>query len=176
MNVVAVVPLQALEHRAVLGIDGEQGDAARPRRRRHETASHDQRLLVGQGQGSPGQHGGHGGQEPGRPDQGRYHDVGVDLAGERGQARGAPEQLRPRRGQERGEAIDGVFLQEGNGPGRVLPAEIGDDLDVGAPGGQPGHRELLREARDELKGAHADGSGRSQDRDAFHGRPPSTPA
>ena len=172
VHVAAVVADQALEDRAVLGVDRQQRDAARPRGRGHEAARHHQRLLVGERHGAPGLDGGHRRQQAGAADERRDHDVGVDVAGQRHQPVGAGEQLRARRRQQPRQPIAGVRVEQRDGARRVLAAEVGDALDVRAARREARHRELVGEARHELERAQTDGAGRAEERDALHARHP----
>ena len=74
-------------------------------------------------------------------------------------------------GSSRASRSRGVGVEQGDRARRVLAAEVGDPLDVGAARGEPGHRELVGEARDELERAQPDGAGGAEDRDAFHRAP-----
>ena len=135
---------------------------------RHERPRHDERLLVRERDGAAGPDRGQRGHEPGSADQRRDDDVGGHLPREGRQALGAAEELRSGRRQHSGQAVHRGPIEQGHG-GRAVGSDLlGDEGDVGSPGGETAHAELLGEGADEIEGAPTDRSGRSQHGDGLH--------
>ena len=173
MNVAAIVADEALEDRAVLGVYGQQRHAPGARSGGHEAPGHHQRFLVGQGHRAPGLDGRHRRQQADAAHERREHDVGVDVTREGHEPVDPRQQLGPRRRQQPRQRVHGRRLQQRHRRRRVLPAQVGDQLGVGAARGHAGHRELLGEAGDELERAQADRAGGAEQRDALHAHPAS---
>ena len=170
VNIGSPVAGQALEHGAVLGIDGEELHAPGPRGRRHQAAGHHERLLVGERHRPAGLDRRHGREQSDASDQRRDDDVRFDVAAQRHQPVGAGEELRSWRRKELCQPVAGLHLQERDGAGRIFLAQVRDPLHVRPACCQARHRELLGEARHEVECAEPDGSGRTEQRDTFHPR------
>src|SRR5436190_1120228 len=127
---------------------GREPPPTRPRVGRHQAPRHHERFLVGERDGPSREDRGHRRQEPGATDERRDDDVGVDVARQGHEAVRPAEELRPRGRQEPRQLIERPGVEKRDGAGRVLPAQIGDALDVGSSRREPGHLELLGEARD----------------------------
>ena len=161
-----LVALETLKDGAVLGANGEERHLAPARRGRHETARHDERLLVGNGHGLAGFEGGHGRQEPRPAHDGGEHHVGVDLAREGLEPARAGQDLGSRVRQRARYAVDRALVDQREGLGPVDAAELDHQIRARAPRGQPFDAEDVGELRTQLEGAPPHRTRRSQ-----HGHP-----
>lgn len=160
---------EGLEEGGVLGVDRD--DLARLRHRLHQRAADDERLLVGEREGTARLQGGEGrGEADGAGDA---VENGVAPRGIGGGELGG----RVRAGEDLGEglprAVRGgqglaqrrydVPAGDGDGPHAQAVRLLGQQLHPPSGGGEPGHAEAVRVAQDEVDGLGADRAGRSED-------------
>ena len=159
---------QALEDRAVLRIDGQEGHAVRPRGLRHQRPGHDQGLLVGQRDRAAGTDRRQRRQETRPADRRRQDDVCGNLRRDGPHPRRAGEDLGSRGRELAGQPIDRGPVEQRDGHRSVRPDLLDEERQVRAAGRQPTHPELARELGDELEGSAADRAGRSQHGHRLH--------
>ncbi len=168
MDLTALLPLEALKDRAVLGVHRQERCLVPLGGRRHQAARHNERLLVGDGHGLAGLDGGHGGQEPRAAHDGREDDVGLDVARQGDEPARAAQDLRTRMPERPRHDVHGALVRQREGARPVLPAQLGHQLRAGSPRGESFDAELSRVVIDELERATAHRAGRPKHRQSFH--------
>jgi hypothetical protein len=142
-----------LQHRAVLGIDGNDFAATDARRLRHQVTGHHQGFLVGQGDALPCPKRGQGSLEAGGAHHGIHYDVRLGMGGGFDQHRrtGGPTRV-------------GLDARQGGVRGPPLRYLSFHLLTVSA-GGKRHQTEMLLLAAEHVERAAADRAGRPEQRD-----------
>ena len=166
--------VEALEHRIMLGIDRQQGRAARPRGLGHQRAGGDQRLLVGEGDRSAAFEGAHHRRQACGADDRGHRPFGAGGRGV-GDCPLACRRLDVRSGKCVPQRPQQPFVADHGLSGAEIACQLGKAGNVGV-GGEGAHLVALAVAGDEIERRAADRPGRSQDGDGARAHPVQNPA
>jgi len=170
-GVADLVALQALKDRVVLAVDGQQPDVSRPGGGDHEFAGGHQSFLVGQGNVLAGQDRAIGRHQAGHAHHGRNNQCGVRRGRHGDGALRTRQDIGQRAGrgalaESGGQQRPGVFVLNGDTPRPEFRDLVRQALRI-ASGGQAGDEKPVRLGAQDVQRAPADGTGGSEDGDAF---------
>ncbi len=170
LQVLSALATQGQREGGVLGVDREQPLGLALDQVHHELASHDQALLVRQGEDLAALERGERRSETCRADETVHHDVRLGLPGDRLGGVRADDQLHTgERAELRLDVVGRVLVGDGDERRQELPDLPDEQVLVRAPRGQADDLEPIGVAPDDVERLGADRPCRSEDGEGPHG-------